>query len=63
MTWTWWPWHHPRHSDEAAVELRKLEQLDGEVDRLGAELRHRQRANNFSGMVARAIAKGSRGES
>ena len=58
----WWQWWHRAEdtTDEARAQLQMLEQRDPEVKRLGAELRKQQRANNFSGMVNRAIARGAR---
>lgn len=57
MRWRW-PWRRAEDtSEEARAQLRKLERRDSEVERLGAELRERQRQNNFSGLVAEAITR------
>lgn len=55
----WWPpWRRaPDRSVEARAELEKLVRRDDEIDALGRELRTAQRRNNFSGMVAAAIAR------
>ena len=56
MKWRWPPWRRAEDtSEEARAELERLEQRDPEVNRLGAELRARQRENHFSGMVWQAI--------
>lgn len=58
----WFPWVRvPDTSEEAAAELAKLEERDPEVQRLGEELRERQVTNNFSRMVASAIARAAGG--
>lgn len=60
MRWRWPPWCPAEDTtDEARAELQKLEQLDTEVARLGAELREHQRQNHFSGMVWEAIHRGA----
>lgn len=63
MTWRWrWPWGRERSSAREAEEtLARLERRDPEVERLADELGVRQRANNFSGMVAAAIARVAEG--
>ncbi|HEX2551019.1 MAG TPA: hypothetical protein VHK64_05440 [Nocardioidaceae bacterium] len=56
----WWlPRSRPAGTaaDEAASALERLERHDPEVKQLGDELRERQAMNNFSGMVAAAIAR------
>jgi len=56
----WWPWHRAEDtSAEAREHLRRLEADEPEVQRLAAELRDTQHRNNFSGMVAAAIARGA----
>lgn len=58
MRWRWPPWRRPDDvTGEALEHLAKLEQRDPEVARLGAELRARQRQNNFSGLVQQAIRR------
>lgn len=58
-----WLWRRTEHdNDEARTELGKLHLQSPEVDRLGQELREAQRRNNFSPMVAAAIARVAREE-
>jgi hypothetical protein len=57
-----WPlWERAKDTTaEARAQLRRLEARDEKVAELGKELRETQRRNNFSGMVARALARGAR---
>lgn len=58
MTRWWFPWvRPPGTSEEAATVSARLDLHAPEVERLAAELRERQATNNFSGMVAAAIAR------
>ena len=60
MRWRWPPWRRAELTvEEARAELEKLAEREPEVERLGAELRERQRLNHFSGMVAQAIRRGA----
>lgn len=60
MRWRWPPWRPAEDTTgEALAELEKLERRDPDIERLGAELRERQKQNNFSGMVAQAIRRGA----
>lgn len=61
MKWRWWR-NSQRMDHEALDHLRKLEQRDPEVESLGRELRERQRQNNFSSMVSKAIARSAQEE-
>jgi hypothetical protein len=58
----WWPWRRAEDtSTEAREHLRRLEDNDPEVQRLGAELRDTQSRNNFSRMVDLAIHRTQNG--
>lgn len=61
MKWRWPPWRRrvADTSGEARAQLRRLEQRDAEVERLGWELREHQSRNHFSVMVNQAIARGA----
>ena len=51
-----WPWRSPAKGD-AVAELAKLCDRDGEVERLGRELRETRSRNNFSAMVNYALSR------
>ena len=64
MTRLRWPWHRHGDGDSGALaELAKLDERDAEVERLARELRETQSRNNFSAMVAYAIARRTNGRS
>jgi hypothetical protein len=56
----WWR-RAPDTSAEARAELARLTERESKVVQLAKELREMQRRNNFSGMVAEAIAKAAEG--